>query len=136
MSLAALFGSHELNHLLSTYGYAAVFLIVGAESVGIPLPGETMLTVAAIYAGTTHRLNILGVIAAAAAGAIIGDNIGYLIGRSGGYRLLRRYGRYIRVDESRLKIVDTCSTAMAARLSSSGASFRSFAPTPPSWLGR
>ncbi len=102
--LAALFGNHELNHLLSTYGYAAVFLIVGAESLGIPLPGETTLTLAAIYAGSTHRLNIVGVIAAAAAGAIIGDNIGYLIGRSGGYRLLRRYGHYVRVDEHRLKI--------------------------------
>ena len=81
MTLAAFFGNHELNHLLSSYGYAAVFLIVGAESVGIPLPGETTLTLAAIYAGSTHRLNIVGVIAAAAAGAIIGDNVGYLIGR-------------------------------------------------------
>jgi membrane protein DedA with SNARE-associated domain len=104
VTLAALFGNHELNHLLSTYGYAVVFLIVGAESLGIPLPGETTLTLAAIYAGSTHRLNIVGVIAAAAAGAIIGDNIGYLIGRSGGYRLLRRYGHYVRVDEHRLKI--------------------------------
>ncbi len=104
MTLAALFGNQELNHLLSTYGYAVVFLIVGAESVGIPLPGETTLTVAAIYAGTTQGLNIAGVIAAAAAGAIIGDNIGYLIGRSGGYRLLRRYGHYVRVNEHRVKI--------------------------------
>ena len=104
MTLAAFFGNHELNHLLSSYGYAAVFLIVGAESVGIPLPGETTLTLAAIYAGSTHRLNIVGVIAAAAAGAIIGDNVGYLIGRSGGYRLLRRHGHYVRVGEHRLKI--------------------------------
>ena len=104
MTLAALFGHHELNHLLSTYGYAAVFLIVGAESIGIPVPGETTLTLAAIYAGTTHGLNITGVIIAAAAGAIVGDNIGYLIGRSGGYRLLRRYGHYVRVNEHRVKI--------------------------------
>jgi len=104
VTLAAFFGNHELNHLLSSYGYAAVFLIVGAESVGIPLPGETTLTLAAIYAGSTHRLNIVGVIAAAAAGAIIGDNVGYLIGRSGGYRLLRRHGHYVRVGEHRLKI--------------------------------
>ena len=104
MTLAALFGHHELNHLLSTYGYAAVFLIVGAESSGIPVPGETTLTPAAIYAGTTHGLNITGVIIAAAAGAIVGDNIGYLIGRSGGYRLLRRYGHYVRVNEHRVKI--------------------------------
>jgi membrane protein DedA with SNARE-associated domain len=104
MTLAALFGNNELDHLLSTYGYAVVFLIIGAESVGIPMPGETTLTLAAIYAGTTHGLNIVGVIVAAAAGAIIGDNIGYLIGRSGGYRLLRRYGHYVRVNEHRVKI--------------------------------
>jgi membrane protein DedA with SNARE-associated domain len=104
VTLAGFFGNGELNHLLSTYGYAAVFLIVGAESIGIPLPGETTLTLAAIYAGTTHELNIGGVIAAAALGAIIGDNIGYLIGRVGGYRLLRRYGHYVRINEHRVKI--------------------------------
>jgi membrane protein DedA with SNARE-associated domain len=104
VTLAAIFGSGEINHLLSTYGYAAVFLIIGAESIGILVPGETTLTLAAIYAGATGRLDIAGVIAAAAAGAIIGDNIGFLIGRSGGYGLLRRYGHYIRVDEHRVKI--------------------------------
>jgi membrane protein DedA with SNARE-associated domain len=102
--LEALFGNGEIDHLLSTYGYAAVFLIVGAESIGIPLPGETTLTLAAIYAGATHELNIAGIIAAAAVGAIIGDNIGYLLGRSGGYPLLRRYGHYVRVNERRVKI--------------------------------
>jgi membrane protein DedA with SNARE-associated domain len=104
VTIAALFGSHSINDLLSTYGYAAVFLIVGAESVGIPVPGETTLTLAALYAGSTHRLSIVGVIAAAAAGAIIGDNIGYLLGRSGGYPLLRRYGHYVRINEHRVKI--------------------------------
>jgi membrane protein DedA with SNARE-associated domain len=102
--LGAVFGSGEIDHLLSTYGYLAVFLIVGAESVGILLPGETTLSLAAIYAGATGNLNIVGVILAAAAGAIVGDNIGFVIGRSGGYRLLRKFGRYIRVDEHRLKI--------------------------------
>jgi membrane protein DedA with SNARE-associated domain len=104
VTLALLFGSHELDHLLSTYGYGMVFAIVAAESLGVPLPGETTLTLAAIYAGTTHRLSIVWVIVAAAAAAIVGDNVGYGIGRSGGYRLLRRYGHYVRVDEHRLKI--------------------------------
>jgi membrane protein DedA with SNARE-associated domain len=104
MTLALLFGNHELSHLLASYGLGMVFLIVCAESVGVPLPGETTLTLAAIYAGATHQLSIVGVIAAAAGGAILGDNVGYGIGRWGGYRLLRRYGRYIRVDEHRLKI--------------------------------
>src|SRR5258705_8315086 len=63
-----------------------------------------MLLVAAIYAGTTHRLSLPLVIAAAATGAILGDNLGFWIGREGGYRLLRRYGRYIRLEERRLKL--------------------------------
>jgi membrane protein DedA with SNARE-associated domain len=94
----------NVDYLLKTYGYLAVFLLVGAESLGIPLPGETMLITAAIYAGTTHRLWIVLVILAAASGAIIGDNIGYAIGRLGGYPLLRRFGRYIRLDERRLSL--------------------------------
>src|SRR3989442_2327526 len=81
-----------------------VLLFVAIESTGIPLPGETMLLVAAIYAGATHSLAIPLVIAAAALGAIVGDNLGYWVGREGGYRLLRRYGRYIRLDEGKLKL--------------------------------
>lgn len=94
----------NLIHLLTTYGYLAVLLFVAIESIGIPFPGETMLLVAAIYAGTSHRLSIVLVIVAAASGAILGDNIGFWIGREGGYRLLRRYGRYIRLDERKLKL--------------------------------
>jgi membrane protein DedA with SNARE-associated domain len=98
------FGEHELLHLLSVYGYLAVLLFVAIESVGIPVPGETMLLTAAVYAGTTHRLSIAFVIMAAAAGAIVGDNLGYWLGREGGYRLVHRYGRYVRLDERRLKL--------------------------------
>jgi len=94
----------DLTHLLTTYGYWAVLVFVGIESIGIPFPGETILLVAAIYAGRTHQLLIPLVIIAAAAGAIMGDNIGFWIGREGGYRLLRRYGRYIRLEERRLKL--------------------------------
>ena len=96
--------AQNLLHLLATYGYWAVFVFIAIESMGIPFPGETMLLVAAIYAGTTHHLSILLVIVAAASGAILGDNLGFIIGRVGGYRLLRRYGRYIRLDERKLKL--------------------------------
>ncbi|MFL5691762.1 MAG: DedA family protein [Ktedonobacteraceae bacterium] len=96
--------TQDLTHLLNTYGYLAVLVFVAIESTGIPFPGETMLLVAAIYAGTTHRLAIQWVIAAAALGAIVGDNLGFWVGREGGYRLLRRYGRYIRLDERKLKL--------------------------------
>jgi membrane protein DedA with SNARE-associated domain len=98
------FLARNLDALLATYGYLAVFVFVGVESIGIPVPGETMLVTAAIYAGTTGRLSIFWVIVASSAGAIIGDNIGYVIGRTGGYRLLKRYGRYIRLEENRLRL--------------------------------
>ena len=77
-----------LTHLLATYGYLAVLLFVAIESTGIPFPGETMLLVAAIAAGTTHQLSIALVIVAAASGAILGDNLGFWVGREGGYRRL------------------------------------------------
>jgi membrane protein DedA with SNARE-associated domain len=98
------FLARNLDTLLASYGYLAVFIFVGVESIGVPVPGETMLVTAAIYAGTTGRLSIVGVIIASSAGAIVGDNIGYVIGRTGGYRLVKRYGRYIRLEEDRLRL--------------------------------
>ena len=99
----ALFGG-QLKHWIDNYGYEAVFGLVGLESIGVPLPGETALITAALYAATTHHLSIGIVVAVAAAGAIIGDNIGFALGHWGGYRILRRYGKYIHFDERRLKI--------------------------------
>jgi membrane protein DedA with SNARE-associated domain len=90
--------------LLTQYGYLAVIVLVGLESTGIPLPGETMLITAAVYAGSTHRLNIAVVILAAVTGAIVGDNLGYVLGREGGFRLVRRYGPYVGITEARLRL--------------------------------
>lgn len=92
------------NHLVSNYGYWAVFALVALESIGIPLPGETILIVASTLAGKYHHLSVWGIFAAASAGAIIGDNIGFWVGDKGGFRLLRRYGKYIRLDEGKLKV--------------------------------
>jgi membrane protein DedA with SNARE-associated domain len=86
------------------YGYWAVLVLVGLESMGLPLPGETALIAAAVYAGTRHELDIVGVVGAATAGAVIGDNLGYEIGRLAGFPLLVRYGPRIRLDERRLKL--------------------------------
>jgi membrane protein DedA with SNARE-associated domain len=94
----------NIHHLIETYGYVAVFTLVMLESLGIPLPGETALIVAATYAGATHRLSPELIFLAGAAGAIIGDTCGYWIGDKGGYRLLRRYGPKVRLDEAKLKI--------------------------------
>lgn len=85
-------------------GYSFVCIVVALESMGLPVPGETTLVTAAIYAGTTHRLNIWLVIAAAATGAIVGDSIGFWIGRVFGHRLLLRYGGVLRMTPRRIKL--------------------------------
>ena len=94
----------NVSHLISSYGYWALFALVALESLGIPLPGETALIIAGAYAGTTHHLSPWVIFAVASAAAIIGDNIGYWIGDKGGYRLARRYGPKVRLDERKLKI--------------------------------
>ena len=90
--------------LITKFGYLAVAAIVGLESVGLPLPGEATLIAAAVYAGTTQRLNIWLVIACASLGAIVGDNLSFWIGRELGFRLLIRWGSYVGLTESRIKV--------------------------------
>jgi membrane protein DedA with SNARE-associated domain len=80
----------ELQQLVSAHGYWVVALIVGLESMGLPLPGETILVLAAIYAATEPSFNVWVVIAVAAFGAIVGDNVGYWLGLRYGYALLVR----------------------------------------------
>jgi len=81
-----------------------LFAVVMAESMGVPMPGETALITAALYAGATHRIDILDVVIVAASAAIVGDNIGYLVGRTVGLRLAVRYGRYVGLNAGRLKV--------------------------------
>src|SRR5262249_62040092 len=71
---------------------------------GLPVPGETALLAAAIYAGTKHDFNINAVIAAAAVAAIAGRMIGYVIGHKFGPWLLLRYGRYVGLTTGRIKL--------------------------------
>ena len=87
-----MFDGFDLHGLIARHGYTVVGGVIGLESMGIPLPGETVLIAAAIYAATTGNLLIGGVVLAAAAGAIIGDNLGYLIGRCAGPPMLLRHG--------------------------------------------
>jgi membrane protein DedA with SNARE-associated domain len=93
-----------VQHLVANYGYAAIFTVVMLESAGVPLPGETILVSAAVYAGHRHSLEISYVIAAAACGAIFGDNVGFWFGREFGLRLLSRWGYLVGLDERRLKL--------------------------------
>jgi membrane protein DedA with SNARE-associated domain len=89
-----------VTHLLLSYGLFLLFALVAVESAGVPLPGETALIAAAVLATPQHHhYSIVWVIVVAASGAIVGDNIGYWIGRAGGRKLLERWeplARYTR----------------------------------------
>ncbi len=125
----------DLTGLLAHYGYLAVVVLIAVESMGIPLPGETMLITAAIYAGSTHRLNIGLVILAAVAGAVLGDNLGYFIGREGGFRLLRRYGHRVGITDARLRLGQYLFRSYGAQVVFFGrfvAILRALAAVPPS----
>jgi membrane protein DedA with SNARE-associated domain len=87
-----------VTDLLLSYGLVLLFAVIAAESAGVPLPGETALIAAAILA-ERGKYSIVEVIAVAAAAAIIGDNVGYWIGRTGGRKLLERWGPLRRYSE-------------------------------------
>lgn len=93
-----------LHGLIHSYGLVVLFAVVMLESMGMPLPGETALVTTALYAGSTHSIGVFPVIGVASAAAIIGDNIGYLVGRTLGARLIARYGHHIGLTEDRLKV--------------------------------
>lgn len=93
-----------LHHAIAHYGYWAVPLVIMLESVGLPVPGETVLISAAIYAGTTHQMSIAWVVVVAGLGAIAGGVAGYLIGRELGYPLLLRHGPRVGLTEGRFKL--------------------------------
>jgi membrane protein DedA with SNARE-associated domain len=93
--MSALAAIIDVNSLIEAAGYPLLFLLVMAESGGVPVPGETALIAGAVFA-SQGKLSLPAVIAVAAAAAIIGDNLGYLIGRRGGRWLLQRPGPFHR----------------------------------------
>ena len=93
-----------IKPLIAQHGYVAVFTIVALESAGIPLPGETALVLASLFAGATGLLDIKAVIALAAAGAILGDNVGFWAGRRYGLPLLLNHGDKIGLSDDRIKL--------------------------------
>jgi len=95
-----------IANVLPIYGPWLVFVVVALESAGIPLPGETTLIGGALLAGVNPELSITGIVVAAAGGAIVGDNLGYWAGRHFGAPLLRCYGRYVRLDQQRLQLLE------------------------------
>jgi membrane protein DedA with SNARE-associated domain len=93
----------NVTHLVTSAGYPLLFVLVMSEAGGVPIPGETALIAAAVLA-SQGKLQIVPVIALAAAGAIVGDNIGYLIGRKGGRWLLERPGLFRRQRQEVLRV--------------------------------
>jgi membrane protein DedA with SNARE-associated domain len=98
-ALTRIFLSVEVGHLIKEYGYVIVALLVAAENLGLPLPGESALITAAAFAAHGH-LWLPGVIIASTAGTIVGGSGGYWIGRAGGLRLVHRIGKFIRVGDA------------------------------------
>lgn len=92
---------HSLQPTLNHYGYLAVAGFVLLEDFGVPVPGETVLILGAVYAGT-GRLSIWLVGLLAFLAAVTGDNIGFAIGHFGGRRLVERFGRYVLLTPERL----------------------------------
>ena len=102
LPIAALITLQTLREALAVFGYPAVIFFIMIESMGVPFPGETMLLLASFYSAIDSRLQIPIVIACAALGAILGDNIGYSIGRKGGRPFAERFGRYFFVKPEHL----------------------------------
>ncbi len=92
---------HSLEPTLDRYGYLAVAGLVLIEDFGVPVPGETILILGAVYAGT-GRLNVAVVALLGFLAAILGDNIGFAIGHFGGRPLVERYGRYVLLTPERV----------------------------------
>lgn len=94
----------SLHGLLDQYGYWVVFAGILLESTGLPLPGESLMIAAAVYAATTGHMNIFLIVPLAALGAICGDQIGYGFGRWIGVALLQRWGRRFGLSDDRLAL--------------------------------
>jgi len=98
------FGVAELQSLLGRWGYLVIFAGMLLENAGLPLPGET-ITLLGGYAAGSGQLNVFGVMAAAASGAVLGDNIGYWVGRRLGWQLLLRVGGFLRQQPDQMELL-------------------------------
>lgn len=96
------FDLDSLQEIARTYGYWTVFVGIALENMGIPLPGETIVIVGGFLAGS-GELNYWLVLGSAIAGAILGDNFGYWVGRFGGWQLVVKIGSVFRIQEQQLE---------------------------------
>jgi membrane protein DedA with SNARE-associated domain len=100
---ADLFILDNVKEIARDYGYWAVFIGIALENTGIPLPGETITIVGGFLAGS-GELNYWWVLLSTIAGAVLGDNFGYWIGKTGGWQLLVTVGNWFGIKEERLEI--------------------------------
>ncbi len=106
---------NALAPLLDHWGYLAVGFLLFLEDFGVPVPGETVLIAASVYAGA-GRLNIVAVGVTGFAAAVLGDNTGYAIGRFGGRTLVLRFGRYVMLTEERLSRAESFFTRHGGKI--------------------
>ena len=104
-----------LAPLLDHWGYLAVGFLIFIEDFGVPSPGETVLIAASVYAGA-GRLNIVAVGVIGFAAAVLGDNLGYAIGRLGGRTLVLRFGRYVLLTPERLDRAESFFTRHGGKI--------------------
>ena len=95
---------HECFHWLAQYGYSALFVLLVAGIVGLPVPDETLLTLAGflVYKG---KFELAPMLLAGFLGSACGITVSYLLGRSAGLFVVRKFGRFLRVDEAKLEKV-------------------------------
>lgn len=117
--LGQLIGS--LEHLIRAYGVAAVMTIVALEALGAPLPGETILIFAAVMAGRGD-MSLPPLLFFAWVGSVLGDNVGYWIGRKLGRAAVSRYGARIGLTAARFEAVE----AIFARYGAATVAFARF----------
>ena len=91
-----------IQSMIDEYGYWAIFVGISLENMGIPVPGETITILGGFLSGT-EELSYPMVLVSAISGAVIGDNIGYWIGRQGGWTLLLKVGNFFKIKESQLE---------------------------------
>jgi membrane protein DedA with SNARE-associated domain len=92
-----------ISHL-GQWAYAFVFAFTGLQAAGIPVPGTTALVAAALYAGTSHHLEIVALIGAASVGAASGSVVGFAVGWWGGWELVKRHGHRVRLTPGRIRV--------------------------------
>ena len=114
--MSELLSLENIQEIANQYGYWAVFCGIALENTGIPLPGETITIVGGFLAGS-GELNYWLVLVSAIAGAVLGDNFGYWIGKIGGWPFLLRIGRLFRLEEkhiekARKKFIDNAPRAV------------------------